>query len=274
MKKALQLYVFLNVHIALVAMGVSFCSSFFLRTEVPNTFHMFIFFSTLCYYNLHWYFPSQNTVFEREIWSAKNKSSHLITCISSGVIAIYLLVLNFNWFSLFVISSLASILYSFFLGKIEALKSQIIKAIYVSVFWVYTLVFIPALVFQLNKNLLEEFFLFAFLTLLYTLLIALSFERRDLIKNEFKISATQINAFVWKFKKLSAELLVLSILICIVLFFVSNLKTAVLSLLLLIFTAFCVSKSISMKNWLFYDLLLDSILLLCALPFLLIFFFK
>jgi hypothetical protein len=139
---------------------------------------------------------------------------------------------------------------------------------------VYTLLLIPMLIFGLNNKLNLQFIFFFFLILAYTLLIAINFERRDLAKNEFDLSRGKLNETAWRLKKISAELLIAITLFTLTLFFFFNLISALFSLLIILFTVYCISKSSPTRSWHFYDLLLDSILLLSAMPFLLIYFFK
>ena len=82
-RRIFDLFIFSSLYIALCAVLMAYQVTDLLKIQSPSSnFLWFVFFSTICSYNFHWYFtpdsPSEN---RRVIWTHKHKRLHLVLII-------------------------------------------------------------------------------------------------------------------------------------------------------------------------------------------------
>ena len=114
----------------------------------PAHYLWFVFFSTICSYNFHWYFTPDTTSENRRIlWTHKHKRIHLLFIIVSGIGAFLFFLPLIEYWLWIGISVLLTFLYSapklpfraaFFLRKIA-----IGKTIFLSMVWTYVTTILP-----------------------------------------------------------------------------------------------------------------------------------
>lgn len=80
LKTFFDFLLFSSLYIAICAVLMAYqVAVLFLHSDIPFAFYGFIFFSTVCSYNFHWYLTTHSaTGSERLQWASKHKSLHLL----------------------------------------------------------------------------------------------------------------------------------------------------------------------------------------------------
>jgi hypothetical protein len=101
LKSIFNFFIFSSLYIALCAVIMVYqLQLLFPQVMISTTFYVFIFFSTICSYNFHWYLTQHSvTGSERLKWALKYKSLHLILYFI-GLIgsAVCFILLRQHWF--------------------------------------------------------------------------------------------------------------------------------------------------------------------------------
>ena len=151
-KKITDFILFSSMYIALCAVIMVYqLQLLFPQVILSPVFYVFIFFSTVCSYNFHWYLTQHSaTGSERLQWAVKYKSLHLILYIVGllGTIAAFMpLIRHWRWIALggFVtfLYSAPKILQKIFIGLRQI---AIGKTIFLSFVWMYVTTLLPLLV--------------------------------------------------------------------------------------------------------------------------------
>jgi 4-hydroxybenzoate polyprenyltransferase len=123
----------------------------FLYDAIPAAFFFFVFFATVCSYNLHWWLTTHSaTGSERLQWAMENKQIHLILFIASSVgSVVFFFLLKQHWFWIGIGGGL-TFLYTapkiprqFFRGL---RKIAIGKTIFLALVWTYITSILPFIV--------------------------------------------------------------------------------------------------------------------------------
>jgi len=152
------------------------------HTSPPISLTLFIFFSTICSYNFHWYLtPFSVTSSVRAKWTQQHKSLHLVLYLM-GLIgsAIYFFALREHWLAL-AFGAFVTFLYS--APKLpqtifKQLKEIAVgKTIFLAFVWMYVTTVLP--VFIAGQKLLPEYLLFASSRFFLIYSICIIFDYRD-----------------------------------------------------------------------------------------------
>jgi 1,4-dihydroxy-2-naphthoate octaprenyltransferase len=152
LKSILNFFIFSSLYIALCAV-IMLCQVqlLFPQAAISIPFYVFVFFSTVCSYNFHWYLTQRSaTGSERLNWALKYKSLHLILyfigLIGSGVC---FLLLRQHWFWI-ALGAFVTFLYSapkiplkIFIGL---RRIAIGKTIFLAFVWMYVTTLLPLLI--------------------------------------------------------------------------------------------------------------------------------
>lgn len=254
-------YVFLNFHISIVSVGIVFLFSFYTKQHIDLSFYLFIFTSTFAYYNFHWFFSTKNPIHERELWASKFRFlsffASLITIIYTG----FLLYKNPSWTFYFIPTAISGIGYTIFSVFLFQKFTPRFKAFYICVFWIYTLVICPILIFGIKPNVHYSYIISALHIFCYTLTITIAFEIRDLTKNEFNVSPETLSKEETKLKRLRNEILILLLIVSSFSFTISLLVGCIQFVVYLLFLASVLIIK-PKHSWFAYDFILDTFLVL------------
>jgi hypothetical protein len=152
LKVAFRFFVFSSLYIAVCALVMVYqLQILFSGFLMPPAFYGFVFFSTMCSYNFHWWLSSHSaTGSERLQWAGANRSVHLWLYLLSlvGVVVSFWLIRQ-HWFWI-AVGAVLTFLYSapkipqrFF---IALRKIAIGKTIFLAMVWTYVTTLLPLFV--------------------------------------------------------------------------------------------------------------------------------
>lgn len=151
-KKITDFFLFSSLYIALCAVVMIFqVHLLFPQVPIGVTFYIFVFFSTICSYNFHWYLSQHSANgSERLQWALKYKSLHLVLYFI-GLIgaAICFILLRQHWFWI-AFGAFVTFLYSapkipqkIFIGL---RRVAVGKTIFLAFVWMYVTTVLPLLI--------------------------------------------------------------------------------------------------------------------------------
>ena len=197
-RKLFDFFVFSSLFIALCAVLMTWQSIYLLQLPVSNDLYWFIFFATICSYNFHWYLtPASHNAAERNLWSQKHKSAHLLFYFAGVVGAvIFFYKLRAHWFALFF-ATLLTFLYSapkIPLPYFRFLKQVAIgKTIFLTTVWTYVTSMLPVFIASQHFNHAEKWFSASRFFLIYA--ICILFDYRDRSDDKQDGIKTLVNYF-------------------------------------------------------------------------------
>ncbi len=152
LKSIFQFFIFSSLFIAFGAVVMLYqLSLLFLTVHISFAFYLFVFFSTICSYNFHWYLTQQSVNgSERLNWSVRNKSLHLILYfIGLAGAACCFVLLRQHWFWI-ALGTFVTFLYSapkipqkIFIGL---RRIAVGKTLFLAFVWMYVTTLLPLLV--------------------------------------------------------------------------------------------------------------------------------
>ncbi|MFN6077127.1 MAG: hypothetical protein ACK46Y_16325 [Fluviicola sp.] len=254
-------YVFLNFHISIISVGIVYLFSVYTPQKIESNFYLFILASTFAYYNFHWFFSIKNPVLEREKWASKFRFVLLIASLTALVYAGFLLLKNPGWTIYFIPTAISGIGYTIFSVFLFQKFTPRFKAFYICVFWIYTLVICPILIFGIKPNVHYSYAISALLIFCATVIITIAFEIRDLTKNEFNASPETLSQEERKLKRLRNEILFLLLIVSSFSFTISLLVGCIQLVVYILFSASVLIIK-PKHSWFAYDFILDTFLVL------------
>jgi len=152
LKSIFNFFIFSSLYIALCAVIMVYqVQLLFPQLHIAVIFYVFIFFSTVCSYNFHWYLTQSSVVASERInWALKYKSIHLIFYFI-GLIgsAVCFFILRLHWFWI-ALGAFVTFLYSapkiprkIFIGL---RRIALGKTIFLSFVWMYVTTLLPLLI--------------------------------------------------------------------------------------------------------------------------------
>ena len=181
-------FLFSSFYIAVCAVLMVYQSYRLFHTPTNIYFILFVFFSTLCSYNLHWYFtPSEYGGSYKTQWSVNHKPLHLILFIISAIGAgLSILPLLHHWLWLLA-TGFITFLYTApkipFKPLQQLKKIAIGKTIFLAFAWTHITSFLPLILHHAVLSKTEEIFVINRFFLIYP--ICILFDYRD--KEEDKL---------------------------------------------------------------------------------------
>ncbi|MBC7902608.1 MAG: UbiA family prenyltransferase [Gemmatimonadaceae bacterium] len=152
MKKAFDFFLFSSLYIALCALLMIYQTCrLIMTTDVPLSLYLFVFFSTICSYNFHWWLSTNSVAkSDRVDWSKRHRNLQFFLFIAGAVgagivfvdIARYWLPIAFSVFLTFLYSA-PKLPYKPFLFL---RKIAVGKTIFLAMVWTYVTTVLPLLV--------------------------------------------------------------------------------------------------------------------------------
>ncbi|CAL1519719.1 UbiA family prenyltransferase [Chitinophaga sp. MM2321] len=152
LKTAFNLFLFTSIYISLCALMMIWQTNQLLDLHYQqNTFYLFVFFSTICSYNFHWYLtPATYSSSERIRWGENHRPLMLLLCGIGMIGALYFFwLLREHWLALSG-SAILTFLYS--APKLPhktftwLRRIAIGKTLFLTFVWTYVTTLLPALV--------------------------------------------------------------------------------------------------------------------------------
>ena len=152
LKSIFNFFLFSSLYIALCAVVMVYqLQLLFPQIPVPAPFYGFVFFSTVCSYNFHWWLTHHSaTGTERLQWALKYKRLHLLLYIAGmlgAAISFFVIRQHWAWIALGVfltfLYSAPKIPQRFFIGL---RRIAVGKTIFLAVVWMYVTTLLPLLV--------------------------------------------------------------------------------------------------------------------------------
>jgi 4-hydroxybenzoate polyprenyltransferase len=115
---------------------------------VPVNYQLFVFFSTICSYNFHWYLtPATNDATGKGYWSLNNKKLHLFLFVAGGILAVYFGLQLLAFWPWLLAAGLLTFLYSApKLSTFRFLKYiAVAKTAFLALLWTYVTCIFPLL---------------------------------------------------------------------------------------------------------------------------------
>ena len=183
LKSIFNFFVFSSLYIALCAVLMVYQTwQLFLDGPPDTSLILFVFFSTMCSYNFHWWLTTRSaTGSERLQWAVKNKSLHFILYLAglAGAI-VYFYQLRTHWFWIGV-GTFVTFLYS--APKLPQRHFSLLrriaigKTLYLAFVWMYVTTILPFVVSGQPWRMEFTWFVLARFFLIYA--ICIPFDYRD-----------------------------------------------------------------------------------------------
>jgi len=183
LKSAFNFFIFSSLYIALCAVLMVHQSwHLFLQGPPDTRLILFVFFSTMCSYNFHWWLTTHSTTpSERLQWAIHNKSLHFILYLA-GLIgsAVYFFQLREHWFWI-AVGAFVTFLYSapklpqHYFSLLR--KVAVGKTIYLAFVWMYVTTILPFIVSGQPWRIGQTWFVLSRFFLIYA--ICIPFDYRD-----------------------------------------------------------------------------------------------
>lgn len=182
-KNFLTFLVYSNLYIAACAvLMVHFSTVIMLKADASADFTRFVFFSTLCSYNFHYYFTTQSVLQSDRIrWMQRNRYVMMILFIAGLGGAVYYFFKLSEWWAWLLPAAAATFLYSAPLLPHPVFrqlrKVAIGKTIFLAFTWMYVTVVLPLIVHNTSWD--NSFIVYAAGRFFFIYCICILFDYRD-----------------------------------------------------------------------------------------------
>ncbi len=277
-RKIFDFFIFSSLYIAVGAVLMVMQTNQLFHLPTDRDYLFFVFFSTMCSYNLHWYLSAFHVSESLRVkWTQEHKTLHIFFFLAGMIGSIYFFIPLMNYFLWIGLGGVLTFLYT--APKINMKpftylkKIAIAKTIYLSAVWMYATTIIPFAIS--GKPWSTGFILFAISRFFFIYAICIIFDYRDREedkKNNIRSLITFLN------EKGINNLFFLSLLIfaaCTFALKVYGIDWIIIVLLLLPGAVTDVLYSYSKKNFsdYHYYFLLDGLMMLPSILTLLFFSF-
>ena len=177
--------IFSSLFIALCSVLMVYQTKYLFNTPGPGiSFYLFVFFSTVCSYNLHWFLTSHSVKPSQRIqWAQKHKHIHLVLflvgLIGSGI---FFFVLIQHWYWL-MLGAFITFLYTAPKLPLEIFKElkkiAIGKTIFLSMVWTYVTTALPLLVTSTPFTIDAWLFVISRFFMIYAICILFDYRDRE-----------------------------------------------------------------------------------------------
>lgn len=199
-RRVFDLFIFSSVYIALCAVMMVYQTNHLLQLKYEaQQYYLFVFFSTLCSYNLHWYLtPYAENEIIRIKWTKQHKLLHLALAVGGLVLSLrYFIQLNRYWVWI-SIAVLLTFLYTApkipisFLRQLR--KIAVGKTIYLAFVWLYVTSCLPLLLSEKLLTSTDILFCISRFFLIYPICILFDYrDRRNDRKEGIRSIITYLN---------------------------------------------------------------------------------
>lgn len=182
-KNFLAFLVYSNLYIAACAvLMVQFSAVIMLKSDANADFTKFVFFSTLCSYNFHYYFTTHSVLpSERIRWMQRNRYLLLIFFATGLAGALYFFIQLSVWWAWLLPAAAATFLYSAPLLPHPVFrqlrKIAIGKTIFLAFIWMYVTAVLPLIIYTISWN--NNFSFYAAGRFFFIYCICILFDYRD-----------------------------------------------------------------------------------------------
>ncbi|MCX6352252.1 MAG: UbiA family prenyltransferase [Bacteroidetes bacterium] len=276
MKSIFQFFVFSNLFISLCAVIMGYQTYAILIGGFPDkNFLGFVFFSTICSYNFHWYLTSESLVESKRIeWTKSHKYLHLVLFIIGALGALFFFYFLKEFWPWLLISAAITFLYT--APKIphplfRALRKIAIgKTIFLALIWMHVTTILPVIISDIKWS--APFYLFIINRFFFIYAICIIFDFRDKADDK----AAGIRSMITYFSERGVNnLFALSLLIfAITSMFLFNYNVSILTVILLLIPGGIVASLYgyakkNLSDYLYY-FVLDGLMMLSGLMILLV----
>lgn len=271
LRRLFDLFIFSSVYIALCAVMMVYQTNHLLQLKYESQpYYLFVFFSTLCSYNLHWYLtPYVENEIIRIKWTHQHKLMHLVLSAVGLIFSLwYFIQLNRYWLWI-SIAVLLTFLYTApkfpisFLRQLQ--KVAVGKTIYLALVWMYVTCCLPFILSQEPWTTADTLFCISRFFLIYLICILFDYrDRRNDKKEGIHSMITYLNE--WGINTLFYSCLVVFFLSTSALFYAGfSLATALFLLMpgTIILCLYSTAKR-NFSNYLYY-FILDGLMMFSAL---------
>jgi 4-hydroxybenzoate polyprenyltransferase len=185
LRKLFDFFIFSSLYIALCALLMIWQTSWLLLDSPPSGHLMgFVFFSTICSYNFHWYLtPQSSTSSRRVLWTQHHKTLHFILYLTGAACAaIYFFSLRQHWLAL-CFGGFVTFLYS--APKLpqplfkNLKKIAVGKTIFLAFVWMYVTTLLPIFIAGAGWNMPYTLFAISRFFLIYAICILFDYRDRE-----------------------------------------------------------------------------------------------
>ncbi|MDP4217457.1 MAG: UbiA family prenyltransferase [Bacteroidota bacterium] len=189
-RKIFDLFIFSSLYIALCAvLMVDQTSRLLIGVPSPLDLNGFVFFSTICSYNFHWYLtPHSVTASRRVEWTQGHKALHMVLYLAGAIGAIVCFVQLRAFWPALCFGAFLTFLYS--APKLpqtwfSALKKIAIgKTVFLTLVWTYVTTVLPLVVARASWTAPCTLFVLSRFTLIYAICILFDYRDREDDKEE------------------------------------------------------------------------------------------
>ncbi|PSL30826.1 UbiA family prenyltransferase [Chitinophaga ginsengisoli] len=237
--------------------------------DINEAYYFFVFCSTICSYNFHWYLtPADYSTSERILWGARHKTLQLVLCALGALGAAYgFWLLREQWLPL---SGAAVLTFLYSAPKVPhrafiwLRKIAIGKTIFLTAVWIYVTTLLPVFIEKQPYSPTILFLTLHRFFLVYA--ICILFDYRDLESDKKEGIRSLITILSASgLKKLYVSSLVLAAIFALVLFPVDGWMLTAVLLAPVAITALLTRYAISNRSDHFYYFVLDGMVMLSAL---------
>ncbi len=182
-RKIADYFVFSSLYVAICAVIMIWQTSrLLLGASPPGRLLGFVFFSTICSYNFHWYLtPRSAAPTRRAFWTLHHKALHFVLYLTGAVGAAVYFFYLLPWFPALCFAALLTFLYSapkLPLRLFQRLRRIAVgKTLFLAAVWVYVTTVLPVIVADAKWNV--SFVLFTASRFFFTYAICIIFDYRD-----------------------------------------------------------------------------------------------
>ncbi len=273
-----RFFIFSSLFIALCSVLMVYQTQYLFSTPDPGIFfYLFVFFSTVCSYNLHWFLTSHSIKPSQRIqWAHKHKHIHLVLflvgIIGSGLL-FFPLIQHWHWL---LLGAFITFLYTAPKLPFEIFKKlkkiAIGKTIFLSMVWTYVTTALPLLVTFSTFTISAWLFIVSRFFLIYA--ICILFDYRDREDDKLDGIRSLITYLDEKgIDKLFYVSLILFVIATLMMYFHGH-SIALIIILLIpgLITALLYTYAKKNNSDIFYYFVLDGLMMLSALIMLVISF--
>ncbi|HMI60291.1 MAG TPA: hypothetical protein VK518_05265, partial [Puia sp.] len=183
LRKTLDFFIFSSLYIALCSVLMIWQTSWLLLGSAPSGRLLgFVFFSTICSYNFHWYLTPRTASPSRRVqWTGRNKALHFVLYLAGAVGAAVYFFYLWPFMPALCFGALLTFLYSApklpqpIFRRLQ--KIAVGKTFFLSFVWVYVTTVLPIIVADARWN--RSFILFIASRFFLIYAICILFDYRD-----------------------------------------------------------------------------------------------
>ena len=188
-RRIFDFFLFSSLFIALCAVLMAYQVTDLLKIQPSIFFLWFVFFSTICSYNFHWYLTA-NTASEnrRILWTHKHKGLHLVLIAVSLVAAFFFFLPLIEFWFWIGLSMMLTFLYS--APKLPLKPAYILrkiavgKTIFLALVWMYVTTFLPIIITEVTWQPVHTLFCISRFFFIYSICIIFDFRDREQDKRD------------------------------------------------------------------------------------------